>query len=90
MVNTIQAKVIKYSTLLHMERRLGVSGNMGDDALEYLWFVSRRSAQFGIKILELDLLPPKVVAKPPECTPLIFFSGLVREGVVLDALAHRA
>lgn len=71
-----------------MQWWLGVAGDMRDYTLEYLRFVACRCLQLDIEILQLDLFPSKIIAKPAKLTPLIFLASFVREGMVLDSLAH--
>lgn len=70
-----------------MKRRLRVSGDVRDDALEDQRLV-RRCAHVSIEILELDLLPPEVVAETEELALLILFAFFVFKGVRLNALPH--
>lgn len=72
----------------HMQRWLGVASDMRDNTLEYLRFFACRCSQLDIEILQLDLFPPKVIVKPAKLTPFVLITGLVREGMVLDSLAH--
>lgn len=72
-----------------MKRRLGVAGDMRDNAFEYLGLVGRRRTHVCIQVLQLDLLSPEVVAEAPKGTRLVLFAILAGEGVFLNPLPHR-
>lgn len=62
-----------------MEWRLCEAGDMSDDTLEDLRLVGRRSTHVGIEVLQLDLLPPEVLAEAAESAGLIFLPGFIVE-----------
>ena len=68
--------------------RLRIAGDMRHDALEDLGLVSRGRPQLRIEILEFNLLATKVIAEATKGAPFVLLARLIREGVVLDALAH--
>lgn len=73
---------------LHLERRLGITGDMGHDALEYLGVIPAGCAQFDIEVLQLQFLPPEIIAKPPKLALLILLTILTVELMVSDAFPH--
>ena len=75
-------------TCVHMEGRLSISRDMRDYPLEDLWCIRRRGANFGVEVLELDLLAPKIITKAAELAPCVLIALFIGETVVLDALPH--
>ncbi len=74
----------------HVERRLRIPGNMGNNSFEYLGFIPGRGSQLGVEILELNLFPPEIIPKASELTPFVFLPRLIVESMILDALANSA
>ena len=72
-----------------MERRLCVAGDVGHDALEDLGFVLARRAQLDVEVLQLEFLPPEIVAEPPKLALLVLFAAFVGELMAGDAFLHR-
>ena len=71
----------------HVKRRLSVSCNVRDDALEYLRLV-RGSAQLRVEVLKLNLLAAEVVAEAAKLAALVFVPIFVVKRVLFDALPH--
>ena len=67
---------------------LCVSRHMSDHSLEDLGLLAVLP-QFGIQILEFDLLAPEVVAKAAKGTRFVFLAGFIRESVLLNTLSDR-
>jgi hypothetical protein len=69
-----------------MERRLRVSRDMRDDALEDLGEIRRRRPELRIQVLELNLLAPEVISESSKVACAILFAFLMVKAVVLDSL----
>lgn len=72
----------------HMKRRLCVAADMSNNAFENLWLVWRRSPQFRIEVLKLDLLATEVIREATKSARLIFLASFVGEHMALYALPH--
>jgi len=73
---------------LHMKRRLGVAGDMGNDALKDLRLVSASCTQFDVEVLQLDLLSSKIITKTSELALLILLAIFSVELMAGYALPH--
>lgn len=72
---------------IHVQRRLCIAGDVCNYALEDLRFVGC-GAHSSIQILELDLLPSKVIVEPVELAAPVFFSIFVVEVMSFDPFSH--
>ena len=73
---------------LHLERRLGITGDMRHYSLEYLGFISASCAQFDVEVLQLQFLPPEIIAKTSKLALLILLAILTVELMASDAFPH--
>jgi hypothetical protein len=73
--------MLYYELVDVVERRLGVSIDVCDDAAKYLRFIAGLGAEFCIEVLKLDLLAAKVVCKASKVGAFIFLSVFVFERV---------
>jgi len=76
------------SDSLHLERPLGVARDVSDNTLENLRLLRTGGAHLGIKVQELDLFSPEVVAKPSKLAPLVLLAGFVGKGMAFNAFPH--
>jgi hypothetical protein len=70
-----------------MQRRLGVSSNVGHDAFEDLRLIGL-GTNLSIQVLQLHLLPPEVVVETVEVASFILLAFLVFERVLLNTLPN--
>jgi hypothetical protein len=64
-----------------IEGRLGVAIDVRNNSFEDMRIVTRLRPKLYIKILQLELLPPKVIGKATELGGIVLFSFLIVESI---------